>query len=139
LREHFQKGRASVSASGKTWSEGTSITKSSAHWRQRTWIEPLAGDALDQTVPNECVSTIQRCQMIFFKSARSDIKIRQNPPSRIGKIRQKSARNFDDFMPFFTLMVVLVCFLVRISPYLRSGPGKIFMYFENILYNIFLF
>jgi hypothetical protein len=31
----------------------------------------------------------QRCQMIFFKSARSDVKIRQNPPSRIGQIRQK--------------------------------------------------
>jgi hypothetical protein len=44
----------------------------------------------------------QRCQMIFFKSARSDVKIRQNPPSRIGQIRQKSARNWDDFRPFFT-------------------------------------
>jgi hypothetical protein len=35
----------------------------------------------------------KRCQMNFFKSARSDVKIRQNPPSRIGLIRQKSARN----------------------------------------------
>jgi hypothetical protein len=33
--------------------------------------------------------------MIFFKSARSDVKIRQNPPSRVDKIRQKSARNWD--------------------------------------------
>jgi hypothetical protein len=30
-------------------------------------------------------------------------------------------------------------YLLRISPYLRSGPGKIFIFFENILYNIFLF
>jgi hypothetical protein len=35
----------------------------------------------------------QRCQMIFFKSARSDVKIRQNPPETINQIRQKSARN----------------------------------------------
>jgi hypothetical protein len=45
----------------------------------------------------------QRCQMIFFKSARSAVKIRQNPPSRIGQIRQKSARNWNDFRPFFTI------------------------------------
>jgi hypothetical protein len=38
--------------------------------------------------------------MIFFKSARSDVKIRQNPPSRIDQIHQKSARNWDDFRPF---------------------------------------
>jgi hypothetical protein len=31
--------------------------------------------------------------MIFFKSARSDVKIRQNPPETINQIRQKSARN----------------------------------------------
>jgi hypothetical protein len=39
--------------------------------------------------------------MIFFQSARSGVKIRQNPPSRISQIRQKSARNWDDFRPFF--------------------------------------
>jgi hypothetical protein len=33
---------------------------------------------------NSEVISLQRCQMIFFKSARSDVKIRQNPPSRIG-------------------------------------------------------
>jgi hypothetical protein len=60
------------------------------------------------------------------------VKIRQNPPSRIGQIRQKSARNWDDFRPFFTLRVVFVGFLVRILPYLRSGQGKIFIFFENI-------
>jgi hypothetical protein len=38
--------------------------------------------------------------MIFFKSARSDVKIGQNPPDRIGKIRQKSAKNMEPFMPF---------------------------------------
>jgi hypothetical protein len=81
----------------------------------------------------------QRCQMIFFKSARSDVKIRQNPPNRIGQIRQKSARNWDDFRPFFTLRVVFVAFLVRISPYLRSGQGEIFIFFENILQKINLF
>jgi hypothetical protein len=75
----------------------------------------------------------QRCQMIFFKSARSDVKIRQNPPSQIGQIRQKSARNWDDFRPFFTLRGVFVAFLVRISPYLRSVQGEIFIFFENIL------
>jgi hypothetical protein len=52
----------------------------------------------------------QHCQRIFFKSARSDVKIRQNPPSRIGQIRQKSAGNWDDFRPFFTLRVVFVGF-----------------------------
>jgi hypothetical protein len=31
--------------------------------------------------------------MIFYKSARSDVKIRQNPPETINQIRQKSARN----------------------------------------------
>jgi hypothetical protein len=63
------------------------------------------------------------------------VKFRQNPPSRIGQIRQKSARNWDDFRPFFTLRVVFVGFLVRILPYLRSGQGKIFIFFENILHN----
>jgi hypothetical protein len=55
--------------------------------------------------------------MIFFKSARSDEKIRQNPPNRIGQIRQKSARNWDDFRQFFTLREVFVGFLVWILPY----------------------
>jgi hypothetical protein len=32
-----------------------------------------------------------------------------------------------------------VGFLVRISPYLGNGPWKIFLFFENILYNNFLF
>jgi hypothetical protein len=64
------------------------------------------------------------------------VKFRQNPPSRIGQIRQKSARNWDDFRPFFTLRVVFVGFLVRILPYLRSGQGKIFIFFENILHNL---
>jgi hypothetical protein len=77
--------------------------------------------------------------MIFFKSARSVVKIRQNPPSRIGQIRQKSARNWDDFRPFFTLRVVFLGFLMRILPYLRRGRGKILIFFENILRNIFLF
>jgi hypothetical protein len=77
--------------------------------------------------------------MIFFKSARSDVKIRQNPPSRIGQIRQKSARNWDDFRLFSPLRVVFVAFLVRILPYLRSGQGEIFIFFENILHNIYLF
>jgi hypothetical protein len=52
----------------------------------------------------------QRCQIIFFKSARTDVKICPNPPSRIGQIRQKTARNWDDFRPFFTLRVVFVGF-----------------------------
>jgi hypothetical protein len=82
---------------------------------------------------------MQRCQMIYFKSTRSDVKIRQSRPSRIGQIRQKSTRNWDDFRPFFTLRVVFVAFLVRISPYLRSGQGEIFIFFENILQNIYLF
>jgi hypothetical protein len=77
----------------------------------------------------------QRCQIKKFKSARSDVKIRQNPPSRIDQIRQKSARNWEDFRPFFTLRVVFVGFLVRILPYLRNGQGKIFIFFENILHN----
>jgi hypothetical protein len=79
----------------------------------------------------------QRCQIIFFHSARSDVKVRQNPPSRIGQIRQKYARNWDDYRPFFSLRVVFVAFLVRILPYLRSGQGEIFIFFENILQNIF--
>jgi hypothetical protein len=66
--------------------------------------------------------------MIFFKSARSDVKIRQNPPNRIGQIRKKSARNWDDFRPFFTLRVVFVAFLVRILPYLRSGQENIYLF-----------
>jgi hypothetical protein len=65
---------------------------------------------------NTNVLTRQRCQIFFFKSARSDVKIRQNPPSRIGQIRQKSARNWDGFRPFFTLRVVFVGFLVLILP-----------------------
>jgi hypothetical protein len=69
--------------------------------------------------------------MIFFKSARSDVKTRQNPPSRIGQIRQKSVRNWDDFRPFFTLRVVFVAFLVRILPYLRSGKGEIYFFFRK--------
>jgi hypothetical protein len=81
---------------------------------------------------NKCKSAIelsQRCQIIFFKSARSDVKIRQNLPSRIGQIRQKSARNWDDFRPFFSLRVVFVAFLVRILPYFRSGQrGNIYLF-----------
>jgi hypothetical protein len=71
--------------------------------------------------------------MIFFKSARSDVKIRQNLPSRIGQIRQKSARNWDDFRPFFTLREVFVGFLLRILPYLNGGPG-IFLFFFKIFF-----
>jgi hypothetical protein len=67
--------------------------------------------------------------MNFFKSARSDEKISQNPPRRIGQIRQKSARNWDGFRPFFTLRLVFVAFLVRILPYLRSGKREIFISF----------
>jgi hypothetical protein len=77
--------------------------------------------------------------MIFFKSARSDVKIHQNPPNGIGQIRKKSARNWDDFRPFFTIRVVFVAFFVQISPYLRSDKGEIFIFFENILPNIYLF
>jgi hypothetical protein len=73
--------------------------------------------------------------MIFFKYARSDVKIRQNPPSRIGQIRQKSARNWDDFRPLFTLREVFVGFLVRILPYLRSGPGNFFLFFLKIFFS----
>jgi hypothetical protein len=77
--------------------------------------------------------------MIFFKSARSDVKIRQNPPSRIGQIRQKSARNWDNFRPFFTLRVVFVAFLVRISHYLRSGKGQIYFFFRKYFAEYFYF
>jgi hypothetical protein len=45
-------------------------------------------------------SAVQCCQMNSFKSTRSDVKIRHNPPRRIGQIRQKSARNWDDLRPF---------------------------------------
>jgi hypothetical protein len=62
---------------------------------------------------------LQRCQMNFFKSVRSDVKIRQNPPSRIDQIiRQISARNWDDCRPFFTLRVVFVGILVAQGKYL---------------------
>jgi hypothetical protein len=68
----------------------------------------------------------QRCQMIFFKSVRSDVKNRQNPPSRIGKIRQKSAKNWDDFRPFFTLRVVFVAFFSADFALSQKWPrGKI--------------
>jgi hypothetical protein len=43
---------------------------------------------------------MQGCQMILFKSARSDVKIGQNPPCIIGQIRQKSAENWDPFRTF---------------------------------------
>jgi hypothetical protein len=85
---------------------------------------------------------IQRCQMNFFKSARSDVKIRQNPPRRIGQIRQKSARNWDDFRPFFTLRLVFVAFLVRILPYLRISQREIFIaffWFCLIFFRIFIY
>jgi hypothetical protein len=45
---------------------------------------------------------VQRCEIKKIKSARSDVKIRQNPPFSIGQIRQKSARNLELFVPFFT-------------------------------------
>jgi hypothetical protein len=70
----------------------------------------------------------QRWQINFLKSARSEVKIRQKPPSRIDQIRQKSA----------SIRVVFVGCLVRILPYLRSGPGKIFISFENLLHKIIL-
>jgi hypothetical protein len=75
----------------------------------------------NDSVARRSPSQPQRCQMIFFKSARSVVKTRQNLPSRIDEIRQKSARNWDDFRPFFTLKVF---FFVWISPHLRSGQGK---------------
>jgi hypothetical protein len=91
----------------------------------------------------------QRCQMIFFKSARSDVKIRQNPPSRIGQIRQKSARNWDDFRPFFTIRVVFVAFLCGFRLISQVAKGKylsflkifcqIFIYFEIIFLNQLIF
>jgi hypothetical protein len=46
--------------------------------------------ALDATI---LYTIIQSCQMICFKSARSDVKIRKNPPETINQIRQKSPRN----------------------------------------------
>jgi hypothetical protein len=56
------------------------------------------------------------------------VKSARNPPE-IGMILGR----------FFTLRVVFVAFLVRILPYLRSGQGEIYIFFENILQNIFLF
>jgi hypothetical protein len=78
--------------------------------------------------------------MNFFKSARSDVKIRKNPPRRIDQIRQKSARNWDDFRPFFTLRLVFVAFLVRILPYLRSGQREIFIsFFKTLFFRTFIY
>jgi hypothetical protein len=75
----------------------------------------------------------QRCQMTFFKSARSNVKIRQNPPSRICQIRQKSARNWDDFRPFFTLREVFMVFLCGFCLISEVAQGGIFLiFFENI-------
>jgi hypothetical protein len=74
--------------------------------------------------------------MNFFKSARSDVKIRQNLPRRIGQIRQKSTRNWDDFRPFFTLRQFLWLFLVRILPYLRSGQREMLLSFKKKLKKI---
>jgi hypothetical protein len=70
--------------------------------------------------------TAQCCEMNFFKSARYDVKIRRNPPCRIGLIRQKSVQNWELLCGFHPLGVLLCGFLMRIWPYLRSGPGKIF-------------
>jgi hypothetical protein len=71
--------------------------------------------------------------MTFFKSARSNVKIRQNPPSRICQIRQKSARNWDDFRPFFTLREVFMVFLCGFCLISEVAQGGIFLiFFENI-------
>jgi hypothetical protein len=47
--------------------------------------------------------------MIFFKSARSDVKIRQKPPETINQIRQNPPETINQirqklgvFIPFFT-------------------------------------
>jgi hypothetical protein len=74
----------------------------------------------------------QRCQINFFKSARSDVKIRQNPPFSISQIRQKSAKNPPEIQSFlylfFTPWGSVLFFLLRIWPNLRSGRGEIFFY-----------
>jgi hypothetical protein len=62
--------------------------------------------------------------MIFLRSARSDVKIRQNPPDSIGQISQKSARNLELFMSFFTPWGSVLWLLLRIWPNLKSGTGK---------------
>jgi hypothetical protein len=67
--------------------------------------------------------------MIFFKSARTDIKIRQNPPSKIGQIRQKSARNWDDFRPFFTPRAFFVAFFSVAFALSQKWPrGNIYLF-----------
>jgi hypothetical protein len=66
----------------------------------------------------------QRCQMIFFKSARSNVKIHQNPPGKISQIRQKSARNWNPFRPFFTLGVVFVGFFCGFGLISRVAQAK---------------
>jgi hypothetical protein len=80
----------------------------------------------------------QRCQMILFKSARSDVKILQNPPSRIGQIRQKSARNWDDFRPFFTQGSFCGFFSADFVLSQKWPRGNIYL-FLKILFRIFLF
>jgi hypothetical protein len=75
------------------------------------------------------------------------VKIRQNPPNQIGQIRQKSARNWYEFRPFFTLGVVFVGFFRADFALSQEWPRKniyliwkyffpFFLFFENILHKI---
>jgi hypothetical protein len=68
-----------------------------------------------------CIDYKQRCQMNFLKSARSDIKIGQNPPDVFWAIFSPSGVDF------------LWVFLVLIRPCIKSGPGEILFFLENVL------
>jgi hypothetical protein len=81
--------------------------------------------------------------MIFLKSARADVKIHQNTPSRFGQIRQKSARNPPEIRMIlgrFSPKGSFCGFFCADFALSQQWPrGKYLYFFENIFQNIYLF
>jgi hypothetical protein len=75
--------------------------------------------------------------MIFFKSASSDVKIRQNPLCCIGLIRQKFARNGELLCRFSPPGVLFCGFFVRIG--LISGVAQVKHFFPLKIFCIFFY
>jgi hypothetical protein len=84
------------------------IRQNFANLAEKTAIRKRCKAVLN--MPLSEVEKNQRCQIKKFKSARSDVKIRQNPPFSIGQICQKPARNLELFVPFFTPWGSVLCF-----------------------------
>jgi hypothetical protein len=78
-------------------------------------------------------ASLSVARWVFFKSARSNVKIRQNPSGRIGQICQKFARNWDPFRLFFTARGSFLWVFSADLPLSQEWPG------QNIVHSSLIF